>query len=510
MWSTAATASPTVPALPAPAPEALFTEALIDAIAQRLAAFAPERGGALLGQGGVADLLLEDDFGDYGPAHWDISAELSDAVGAMELADHGQLIGTVHTHPAGVWDPSWQDRSTMTQAMEMNPHLDQLFVCVVTHGHPRPTDAAIPGGHRMSVHLIRRTDGGGLEFVRARAVVVPTDHAPGLHTDASASARDVVANGVEAYVVAPGMALPHLVEVGIESATARVAELTGRMDERRVLIAGAGSVGSRIAEDLVRSGVRHFVLVDHDVVSLPNLARSTYVRADVGAPKVDVLAVRLRAINPEAHVVAVRAPLADADLHELLDGVDLVVMATDDMAQQAELAASAYRRGIMQVSGALYRKAAAGEAVFVVPEAGTPCWGCIVGTAAISASERPDTNYGVDGRLVAESGLGPSINLVASTVSLLAIGLLAGPDSAAGQPLGRLVAQSRTFVLIGTTPNWGLFADIFDSMAHQSHPQSVWPRVTKVAGCPVCAPEAPDDVLTGVEVTLADLVKAAQ
>ena len=79
-------------------------------------------------------------------------------------------------------------------------------------------------------------------------------------------------------------------------------ELVGSMGERRVLVAGCGSVGSRIAEDLARSGVRHFVLVDPDEVSLPNMARSVYARADVGRAKVAVLAERLRGIAPETEV----------------------------------------------------------------------------------------------------------------------------------------------------------------------------------------------------------------
>lgn len=287
-------------------------------------------------------------------------------------------------------------------------------------------------------------------------------------------------------------------------------ELVGSMGERRVLVAGCGSVGSRIAEDLARSGVRHFVLVDPDEVSLPNMARSVYARADVGRAKVAVLAERLRGIAPETEVSTTRRFLREITPEDILDGVDLVVLATDDMTEQATLAKVAYEKRIVQVAAAMYRKAAAGEVMIAVPEARTPCWACAVGTSALSTSERPDTNYGVDGRLVAESGLGASINLVTSVASLLAIGLLAGPGSPAGAGLGRMLAESRVLGLISTTPDWGFFPDVFHDMAHQFQPQSVWPKVESVKGCPVCSKEEVEDVLEGEVMTVEELLRTVE
>src|SRR5580692_5505534 len=82
-----------------------FTDGILDAIDKQLASVAPERGGALLSTGGLVHLLIEDDVADYSGASWDISAPLSETVGKLEKAGHGTLVGTVHTHPAGVSDP---------------------------------------------------------------------------------------------------------------------------------------------------------------------------------------------------------------------------------------------------------------------------------------------------------------------------------------------------------------------------------------------------------------------
>ena len=557
-------------------PEVRVADVLINEIGRRLAAFDPERGGALIGFDGVAHILVEDDFGAYGATFWDISREVSDAVGQVEANGYGRFIGTVHTHPSGVCDPSEQDRITMAQALELNPHIEQLMICVVTKGNPRATDVAIPGGHRMSVHVIRRVEGEP-ECLRARPVVVPIARVledAGMPVPGAVTVTDVraerfdglvpvlVVDGAEKIVVAvpetddawlmgsdildvpPILMSLHdgrvtavpvtwgreevasrmrkmneerrrVAKPGPESGQEgtpldRVVELVGSMGERRVLVAGCGSVGSRIAEDLARSGVRHFVLVDPDEVSLPNMARSVYARADVGRAKVAVLAERLRGIAPETEVSTTRRFLREITPEDILDGVDLVVLATDDMTEQAALAKVAYEKRIVQVAAAMYRKAAAGEVMIAVPEARTPCWACAVGTSALSTSERPDTNYGVDGRLVAESGLGASINLVTSVASLLAIGLLAGPGSPAGAGLGRMLAESRVLGLISTTPDWGFFPDLFHDMAHQFQPQSVWPKVESVKGCPVCSKEEVEDVLEGEVMTVEELLRTVE
>jgi molybdopterin/thiamine biosynthesis adenylyltransferase len=260
----------------------------------------------------------------------------------------------------------------------------------------------------------------------------------------------------------------------------------GTLSGRRVLIAGAGSVGSRIAEDLVRSGVGAFTVIDPDRVDAPNLARTVYSAADIGAPKPDALARRLRAIDPAVMVDRHGTALGAADLPQALAGVSLVVAATDDMTEQALLAHHAYAAGVSLVACALYKKAAAGEVVLSVPAAKTACWWCAVGAGTPSDSYRPGRDYGLHGRLVGESALGPSIHLVTAVAASAALGLLAGPASPTGRHLKRLLAQRRTLGLITTTPGWGFFKAIFAGMDHQHAPQSVWVRVDPSADCPVC------------------------
>ena len=288
----------------------------------------------------------------------------------------------------------------------------------------------------------------------------------------------------------------------IAGSTKRVWPVVGALSGRRVLIAGAGSVGSRVAEDLVRSGVGAFTVIDPDRVDAPNLARTIYSAADIGVPKPDALARRLRAIDPAVVVDRHATPLGTTDLPQALAGVSLVIAATDDMTEQALLAHHAYAAGLPLVACALYKKAAAGEVVLSVPAAGTACWWCAVGAGTPSDSYRPGRDYGLHGRLAGESALGPSIHLVAGVAACAALGLLAGPGSLAGRHLKRLLSQRRTLGLIATTPTWGFFKTVFAGMDHQHAPQSVWVRVDPDEDCPVCGarPVPPLDAQAGAQI----------
>jgi molybdopterin/thiamine biosynthesis adenylyltransferase/proteasome lid subunit RPN8/RPN11 len=551
------------------------TDALVDAILGRLAAVAPERGAALLGTSGLIHLLVEDTSARYSRASWDISGALSATVGEIEAAGHGTLAGTVHTHPAGIPDPSSADIATTRDALELNPHLGGLVIGVVTEGAPREHDLPVGPDHRMSLHMLGRDWWGQTALARVRGSVVP------LAADLAAAGITIVsATSISAWrrarrrgAARPRTALPTVVTLDhnprlaipvrsprpaallihpgypqtgpiavtgrqdagtraalqplpspwdpvapprpqlaalaraaasrrIAGSTKRVWPLVGALSGRRVLVAGAGSVGSRIAEDLVRSGVGAFTVIDPDQVDAPNLARTIYTAADLGMPKPDALAQRLRAIDPAVVVDRHVAPLGTIDLAQALAGVSLAVAATDDMTEQALLAHHAYAAGVPLVACALYKKAAAGEVVLSVPAAGTACWRCAVGAGAPSDSYRPDRHYGLHGRLAGESALGPSIHLVAGVAASASLGLLAGPGSQAGRHLKRLLSQRRTLGLIATIPAWGFFKTVFAGMEHQHAPQSVWVRVNPDADCPVCGarPIPPLDAQTGSHI----------
>ncbi len=79
-----------------------------------------------------------------------------------------------------------------------------------------------------------------------------------------------------------------------------------RLEATHVVVVGLGGVGSFAAEALARSGIGHITLVDHDRVCITNTNRQLHaLRSTVGQPKASLMAERLEAINPRAHISAV-------------------------------------------------------------------------------------------------------------------------------------------------------------------------------------------------------------
>jgi tRNA A37 threonylcarbamoyladenosine dehydratase len=125
-----------------------------------------------------------------------------------------------------------------------------------------------------------------------------------------------------------------------------------RLRRAHVAIIGVGGVGSWTVEALARSGVGQLTLVDLDDVCLSNVNRQLpALDGEIGRPKVEVLARRIRVINPEC-VVHVRADFFTAATAEsiLAAGFDHVVDAIDDLANKCLLIARCRERNIPVVT----------------------------------------------------------------------------------------------------------------------------------------------------------------
>lgn len=125
-----------------------------------------------------------------------------------------------------------------------------------------------------------------------------------------------------------------------------------RLMNARVLVIGAGGVGSFTAEALVRSGVGELVLVDFDDVCVTNTNRQLHaLKGNIGKPKVEIMAERLRLVNPLATVTPVAKFYHEETSEELLSGkVDFVVDAIDNLKAKAHLVWTCVERGIPLVS----------------------------------------------------------------------------------------------------------------------------------------------------------------
>ena len=104
-----------------------------------------------------------------------------------------------------------------------------------------------------------------------------------------------------------------------------------RLKTARVLLVGAGGLGSPAALYLAAAGVGHLGVVDADDVELSNLQRQVlHDTKSVGTPKVDSAAMRLRAINPHVDVSAHQTRLTSANAMALLGAYDVIVDGSDN------------------------------------------------------------------------------------------------------------------------------------------------------------------------------------
>ena len=129
-----------------------------------------------------------------------------------------------------------------------------------------------------------------------------------------------------------------------------------RLKRARVLIIGAGGLGSPVALYLAAAGVGRLRIADDDRVALSNLHRQVIHATDaVGTPKVHSAAAALARVNPHVAVEPIPERVTDENAARLLEGADLCVEGTDAFAARAMLADACERAGVPLVTAAVGR-----------------------------------------------------------------------------------------------------------------------------------------------------------
>ena len=130
-------------------------------------------------------------------------------------------------------------------------------------------------------------------------------------------------------------------------------EKLARLRSANVLVVGVGGVGAYAAEMIVRAGVGRMTIADADKVSETNIKRQLVaLHSTVGREKCEVLAERLRDINPDLELKMVNRFIKDSETDTLLDSekFDYVVDAIDTLSPKLALIKGALDRGIRLVS----------------------------------------------------------------------------------------------------------------------------------------------------------------
>lgn len=124
-----------------------------------------------------------------------------------------------------------------------------------------------------------------------------------------------------------------------------------RLSKAHVCVVGIGGVGSWSAEALARSGVGAITLIDMDDICVTNTNRQIHTLTHtVGQLKVDAVAERILAINPECRVHAVMDYVTEKNMAELIQNFDYVIDCIDSVKSKAALIAHCKRNKIRIVT----------------------------------------------------------------------------------------------------------------------------------------------------------------
>ncbi len=147
--------------------------------------------------------------------------------------------------------------------------------------------------------------------------------------------------------------------------------------DARVLIVGAGGLGSPAALYLAAAGVGTLGIVDHDVVDRGNLQRQVLHGDDrVGQPKVDSARTTLTALNPGVRLETHAERVGPDNVEALVGAYDVVVDGTDNFAARYAINDACVRAGVPNVHGAVHRFEGQAGVFWPAGPQGGPCYRC--------------------------------------------------------------------------------------------------------------------------------------
>jgi adenylyltransferase/sulfurtransferase len=149
-----------------------------------------------------------------------------------------------------------------------------------------------------------------------------------------------------------------------------------KLSQAKVLVIGAGGLGSPAALYLAAAGIGTIGLVDGDVVDLSNLQRQIlHNTATIGVPKVESGRRTLSALNPDITVKTYQEHVTADNIMRLLPDYDLVLDGSDNFSTRFMINDACFFAKKTLVSGSIFRFE--GQLTTIKPNQGYPCYRCL-------------------------------------------------------------------------------------------------------------------------------------
>jgi adenylyltransferase/sulfurtransferase len=174
-----------------------------------------------------------------------------------------------------------------------------------------------------------------------------------------------------------------------------------RLKAAKVLVIGAGGIGSPAIQYLAAAGIGRLSVIDDDVVALSNLQRQTlYGTAEIGRAKVEAAGEAVARLNPDVAFTGIATRIDAGNARALVTGHDVVIDGSDNFATRLAVADAALALRVPLVSAAV--AGFEGQlGVYRGWEADKPCYRCFVG----HDPERPEVSCAEQGVLGALTGV---------------------------------------------------------------------------------------------------------
>ncbi len=151
-----------------------------------------------------------------------------------------------------------------------------------------------------------------------------------------------------------------------------------RLLRSKVLLIGAGGLGSPTAFYLAAAGVGTLGVMDGDVVDITNLQRQIlHTTADIGKPKVESATRTLKALNPDVNIIPLPTRITVDNVMDIIKDYDLIVDGSDNFETRYLMNDACYLAGKTNIHGSIFQFE--GMATVFAPNEG-PCYRCLYPT----------------------------------------------------------------------------------------------------------------------------------